>query len=41
MPFKKMIAVYCGNHAGLIYIKCNLMIVETGGAYNYHWALMD
>jgi hypothetical protein len=36
MLFKKIIAVYIENHTKPINAK-ELLVVEAGGAYNYHW----
>jgi hypothetical protein len=38
MLFKEIIAVYSENHTKPINTK-QLLIVEAGGTYIYHWAL--
>jgi hypothetical protein len=42
MLFKEVITVYTENHAKPIHTKCrvfDLLTVEAGGTYSYHWAL--
>jgi hypothetical protein len=38
MLFKEIVAVYTENHTKHMQNE-ELLIVETGGTYSYHWAL--
>jgi hypothetical protein len=40
MLFKEIIAVYIENHTKSVSLQNEeLLIVEAGGTYSYHWAL--
>jgi hypothetical protein len=45
MLFKEIIAAHSENHTKLINTVCGqnveLVLVKSGGTYNYHWALKD
>jgi hypothetical protein len=39
MLFKETISIFIENHAKQTNKNADLLIVEIGGTYSYHWAL--